>query len=74
MRFGDLRRLALDIEVVTGEGYEFPQRARERPIASWPSRWPTPRASATCVRGDRLDEAALLEERTAGSSPSAIPT
>ncbi|HEX6211572.1 MAG TPA: DNA polymerase II, partial [Methylomirabilota bacterium] len=29
MRFGDLRRLALDIEVVTGEGHEFPNAARE---------------------------------------------
>jgi len=29
LRFGDLRRLALDIEVVTTEGYEFPSAARE---------------------------------------------
>src|SRR5439155_6802345 len=29
MRFADLRRLALDIEVVTTEGFEFPNAAGE---------------------------------------------
>ncbi|MCI0346956.1 MAG: DNA polymerase II, partial [Chloroflexi bacterium] len=29
MRFGDLRRLALDIEVITTDGFEFPNAARE---------------------------------------------
>ena len=63
MRFGDLRRLALDIEVVTGEGHEFPNAAREadRIVA-------VALADTTgfthVVRGDRLDECALLEETT----------
>ncbi len=63
MRFGDLRRLALDIEVVTGEGHEFPSAAREtdRIVA-------VALADSTgfrhVVRGDRLDERALLEETT----------
>jgi DNA polymerase elongation subunit (family B) len=63
MRFGDLRRLALDIEVVTGDGHEFPNAAREpdRIVA-------VALADSTgfthVVRGDRLDERALLEETT----------
>jgi DNA polymerase I len=63
MRFGDLRRLALDIEVVTGEGREFPNALREadRIVA-------VALADTTgfrhVVRGDRLDERALLEETT----------
>src|SRR5512134_2991571 len=63
MRFGDLRRLALDIEVVTGDGHEFPNAAREadRIVA-------VALADTTgfthVVRGDRLDERALLEETT----------
>ena len=63
MRFGDLRRLALDIEVVTGEGHEFPSATREadRIVA-------VALADTTgfrhVVRGDRLDERALLEETT----------
>ena len=63
MRFGDLRRLALDIEVVTGNGHEFPNAAREpdRIVA-------VALADSTgfthVVRGDRLDERALLEETT----------
>jgi DNA polymerase, archaea type len=61
MRFGDLRRMALDIEVVTGGGHEFPNAAREgdRIVA-------VALADSTgfrhVVRGDRLDERALLEE------------
>jgi DNA polymerase I len=61
--FGDLRRLALDIEVLTTEGHEFPSAAR-----------PGDRIVAVAladsggfrhvVRGDRLDEPALLEECT----------
>ncbi len=61
MRFADLRRLALDIEVVTSEGYEFPNSARagDRIVAialadslGWHD----------VLRGDRLDEASLLSE------------
>ncbi|HEU5196143.1 MAG TPA: 3'-5' exonuclease, partial [Methylomirabilota bacterium] len=61
MRFGDLRRMALDIEVVTGESGEFPSAARaaDRIVA-------VALADSTgfryVVRGDRLDEPALLEE------------
>ena len=63
MRFGDLRRMALDIEVVTGGQGEFPNAAREadRIVA-------VALADSTgfthVVRGDRLDEPALLEETT----------
>jgi DNA polymerase I len=63
MRFGDLRRLALDIEVVTADGHEFPSALREadRIVA-------VALADTTgfrhVVRGDRLDEPALLEETT----------
>ncbi len=59
--FGDLRRLALDIEVMTTEGHEFPSAARpgDRIIA-------VALADSTgfrhVVRGDRLDERALLEQ------------
>jgi len=61
MRFADLRRLALDIEVVTSEGHEFPSAARagDRIVA-------IALADSTgwheVLRGDRLDEAALLTE------------
>ncbi|OLB41464.1 MAG: hypothetical protein AUG14_09305 [Candidatus Rokubacteria bacterium 13_1_20CM_2_68_19] len=61
MRFTDLRRLALDIEVVTTEGFEFPSSARpgDRIVA-------IALADSTdfrqVIRGDHLDEAALLEE------------
>ena len=63
MRFGELRRLALDIEVVTGDGLRVPQRARaaDRIVA-------VALADSTgfrhVVRGDRLDEPALLAETT----------
>jgi len=59
--FADLRRLALDIEVMTSKGHEFPSAARpgDRIIA-------VALADTTgfrhVVRGDRLDERALLEE------------
>jgi DNA polymerase elongation subunit (family B) len=59
--FGDLRRLALDIEVVTTEGFEFPSAAR-----------PGDRIVAVAladslgfrhvIRGDLMDERALLVE------------
>jgi len=55
MRFGDVRRMALDIEVMTGESGEFPSAAREadRIVA-------VALADSTgfrhVVRGDRLDE------------------
>jgi DNA polymerase elongation subunit (family B) len=61
LTFDDLRRLALDIEVVTTEGYEFPNAARagDRVIA-------IALADTTgwrhVLRGDELDERALLEE------------
>ena len=63
LAFDDLRRLALDIEVVTTEGWEFPSAARpdDRIVA-------VALADSTgfrhVVRGDRLDERALLEECT----------
>jgi DNA polymerase elongation subunit (family B) len=61
MRYADLRRLALDIEVVTTNGFEFPNAAREgdRIVA-------VALADTTgfrhVVRGDRMDERALLVE------------
>src|SRR5947208_5522363 len=61
LAFGELRRLALDIEVVTSDGYEFPSAAREGDrivaIALADSS-----GFRHVVRGDRLDEAALLAE------------
>ena len=63
MRFGDLRRLALDIEVVTGDGHEFPNAMREadRIVAV---AFADSSGFRHVVRGDRLDERALLEETT----------
>jgi len=61
LHFGDLRRLALDIEVVTSDGWEFPSAARagDRIVA-------IALADSTgfrhVLRGDRLDEEALLHE------------
>lgn len=61
MRFADVRRMALDIEVVTSEGHEFPSAARpgDRVVA-------IALADTTgfrhVIRGDRMDERALLEE------------
>ena len=61
LRFGELRRLALDIEVVTGDGYEFPSAARESDrivaIALVDST-----GFREVLRGDRLDEPTLLAE------------
>jgi len=61
LTFGDLRRLALDIEVVTTDGFEFPSAARpgDRIVA-------VALADSTgfrqVIRGDHLDEATLLGE------------
>jgi DNA polymerase elongation subunit (family B) len=61
MRFGDLRRLALDIEVVTTDGYEFPSPARagDRIVAIALA---DSSGFREVLRGDRLDEATLLAE------------
>jgi DNA polymerase, archaea type len=61
MRFGDLRRLALDIEVVTTDGYEFPSAARagDRIVAIALA---DSRGFRAVLRGDRMDEATLLAE------------
>ncbi len=63
LAFGDLRRLALDIEVVTTEGYEFPSAARagDRIVAVAIA---DSSGFRHVVRGDRLEELALLEECT----------
>jgi DNA polymerase elongation subunit (family B) len=59
--FDDLHRLALDIEVVTTEGYEFPSAARpdDRIVAVGLA---DTRGFRHVIRGDRLDERGLLEE------------
>jgi DNA polymerase elongation subunit (family B) len=61
LRFADLRRLALDIEVVTEDGYEFPSAARagDRIVAIALA---DSAGFSEVLRGDRLDEPALLEE------------
>jgi DNA polymerase elongation subunit (family B) len=61
MGFGDLRRLALDIEVVTGPGFEFPNALREsdRIVAialADSTGW------ETVLSGTELGEAELLAE------------
>jgi DNA polymerase elongation subunit (family B) len=60
MAFGDLRRLALDIEVVTTDGFEFPSAARpgDRIVAIALA---DSDGFREVLRGDRLDERALLE-------------
>lgn len=59
LRFGDLRRLALDIEVITTDGFEFPSASRpgDRIVAIALA---DSTGVAEVLRGDRLDEAALL--------------
>jgi DNA polymerase elongation subunit (family B) len=63
LAFENLRRMALDIEVITSEDHEFPSAARagDRIVA-------VALADSTgfrhVIRGDRLDERALLEECT----------
>lgn len=61
--FDNLRRLALDIEVLTTEGHEFPSAARpdDRIVAIALA---DSRGFRHVVRGDRLDEPGLLEECT----------
>jgi DNA polymerase I len=63
LAFGDLRRLALDIEVVTTQGYEFPNAARagDRIVAVALA---DSLGFRHVVRGDRLDERGLLQECT----------
>ncbi len=60
LAFGDLHRLALDIEVVTSDGFEFPNAARpdDRIVAVGLA---DSRGFRHVIRGDRLDERALLE-------------
>jgi DNA polymerase elongation subunit (family B) len=60
LAFAALRRLALDIEVVTTEGYEFPSAARpgDRIVAIALA---DSSGFRHVVRGDQLDERALLE-------------
>jgi DNA polymerase elongation subunit (family B) len=59
--FGDLHRLALDIEVVTSEGFEFPSAGRpdDRIVAVALA---DNRGFGHVIRGDRLDEATVLQE------------
>ncbi len=61
LRFGDLRRLALDIEVLTGDGFDFPSAARpdDRIIAIALA---DSSGFRHVLRGDLLTEAALIEE------------
>ena len=61
MRYRDLRRMALDIEVVTTEGYEFPSAARagDRIVAIALA---DSHGFREVLRGDLLDEATLLAE------------
>lgn len=61
MRYGDLRRMQLDIETITSPGFEFPSAAREgdRIIAI------ALRDSdgfEQVIRGDRMDERTMLAE------------
>ena len=60
LAFGDLHRLALDIEVVTSEGFEFPSAARpdDRIVAVGLA---DSRGFRHVIRGDRVDERGLLE-------------
>jgi DNA polymerase elongation subunit (family B) len=59
LAFTDLHRLALDIEVVTTDGFEFPNAARsgDRIVAVAIA---DSRGFVEVLRGDRLDEKALL--------------
>jgi DNA polymerase, archaea type len=60
LRFSDLKRLALDIEVVTTAGFEFPSAARpgDRIVAIALA---DSAGFTTVVRGDRLSEPEMLE-------------
>ncbi len=61
LAFGDVRRMALDIEVLTAEGFEFPNAARpsDRVIAISLA---DSAGFRTVLRGDRMDEPALIDE------------
>jgi len=61
LAFDDLHRLALDIEVVTTDGFEFPSAARpdDRIVAVALA---DNRGFSHVIRGDRLDERGLLQE------------
>jgi DNA polymerase, archaea type len=61
LAFEDLRRLALDIEVVTTDGFEFPSAARpgDRIVAVALA---DSQGFHHVIRGDRLDERTLLLE------------
>ena len=61
LRFSGLRRLALDIEVFTTSGFEFPNAARaaDRVIAISLA---DSRGFRCVLRGDRMEETAMLEE------------
>jgi DNA polymerase I len=61
LAFSDLRRLALDIEVTTAPGFEFPNPARpeDRVIAISMA---DSTGFRTVLRGDRMDEPTLLSE------------
>ena len=59
--FEDLHRLALDIEVVTSDGFEFPSAARpdDRIVAVALA---DNRGFRHVIRGDQMDERSLLQE------------
>ena len=74
MRFGDLRRMALDIEVITTEGFEFPNAARDGDRIVAVALADTA-GFRHVIRGDRMDERALLIEigrLIAGRDPDVI--
>src|SRR2546427_9649549 len=57
LAFGDLRRLALDIEVVTTEGYEFPSAARDRKSTRLNSSHSQISYAVFCLKKKRRSEA-----------------
>ena len=61
LRLADVRRMALDIEVFTSAGFEFPNAARaaDRIIAISLA---DSQGFRHVIRGDRMDEAAMLAE------------
>jgi DNA polymerase, archaea type len=61
LAFSDLRRLALDIEVTTAPGFEFPNPARPEDRVIAISLADTT-GFRTVLRGDRMDEPTLLSE------------
>jgi DNA polymerase, archaea type len=74
LEFGDLRCLALDIETYCAEGFEFsnPRRREDRIISI---ALKDSHGRETVLRGDRLDEPAMLRtlnEAIRGSDPDVI--